>query len=362
MSNDLMIPAGFGGGVAPALASYMSEADELSSGIQGGFAVIGIRGKNFWHKHRGEEELIKRADDQSEPATSLELVIVKASPHLSKVYYARGFDQDAAAPPDCFSNDGVRPDPQAATPQCAACAACPMNVFGSRITDNGKKAKACSDSKRLAVVPTGDLENEIYGGPMLLRVPAASLSDMAVYGKKLSSIGQASFTVSTRIRFAAEEAFPKLVFQAVRPLSAEEGAFIAELRSDPRVQRILSEIEFSPGEAAPAASDQVWETPQEAAPVAPAPVKAAPVKAAPVRAAPTPVAPPRVAPVRPAAPVKAVSAPVRAAPIKAAPVKAAPTPVVEEEDYAEEGASTPAAPSDFLAGLDSELEALIPNL
>lgn len=129
----------------------------FSANVGGGFPVLHIKGKEFSVTRDGVRTQLQLPDADGElvPATYVDLVLLKANANLSKVYYAKGYEEGAAnAKPDCFSNDGVRPDAAAATPQSKACASCPHNVFG---TGAGGKGKACSDSRHVASLPWADL-------------------------------------------------------------------------------------------------------------------------------------------------------------------------------------------------------------
>ena len=373
MSNDLMIPQGFG---APSTHFANTPDDDLGSGVMGGYAVVGYKGRVWAIKKGGETTHLLR--ENGDAFSSLEVVIVKASPVISKNYYASGFVEGSTAQPDCFSTNGATPDPMSSAPQSATCAGCPMNRFGSRITDNGKPGKACSDSKRLAVVPLGDMENEIYGGPMLLRVPADSLKELPQYAAKLKANGHTSYSVGTRIKFDLSVAHPKFMFSAIRALSDDEAEYVVYLREDPRVARILNEgLEHSDVEAPQAKVEEpLFEQPEAvAAPVVARPAPAARPAAAsrPVVAPAAPVAAPPVAPAPVARPAPRVVAPVAAAPVAAAAVKAPPrpparpaprpapvaaAPVVEEavnDDQVEGEAS-----AGFEDELDAQLAALLP--
>ena len=200
---------------------------DLSSGVRGGYSVLSIRGSR-WHVKVGDEETTITDNETGDPVGSLRLVLIKASPNVSKNFYKGGYEEGSNEAPTCWSIDGITPDP-AADKQAASCAVCPKNVFGSRITDAGKKVKACSDSRRLAVIPEGDFQNEVYGGPMLLRVPASSLSNLSQYGKKMTNRGFPYNTIVTRVSFDHSVSFPKLEFNAVRPLTDEEADQIIQL-------------------------------------------------------------------------------------------------------------------------------------
>jgi hypothetical protein len=177
----------------------------------GGFPVVSIKGKVF-HVQRGDERtLVTKPGADDEPAASLEVVILATNPNKSKVYYAHGYEEGSSAKPDCYSNDGLSPASDAEDPQAKKCATCPHNQWGSRITDNGSKGKACSDSMRLAIAPAGQLND-----PMLLRVPAASLKTLGAYGAQLAKRGVSPEHVVTKIGFDYTVAHPALTFKATR--------------------------------------------------------------------------------------------------------------------------------------------------
>lgn len=221
-------------------------AGDLYDGVQGGFGVISIRGSRFRISKGGEETLM--VNDNDEPIPSLECILIKASRNVSKIYYAKSFEDGDAEAPDCWSVDGIKPDAGSTTPQAKLCASCPQNVWGSKITPAGKKTKACGDNRRTAVVPLGDIKNEKYDGPMMLRVPAASLADLALYGKGMASKGFPYNAIATRIGFDTSASFPKLTFKPIRALTQEELMQVAEVSVLPSVHAILD----APVEAAPA--------------------------------------------------------------------------------------------------------------
>ena len=244
--------AQFTGGKVPAkLKALAGDNTDLSAGVRGGYSVLSIRGSR-WHVKVGDEETTITDSTTGDPVGSLRLVLLKASPNVSKNYYASGYEEGASEAPTCWSIDGIRPDP-AADKQADSCAVCPKNVFGSRVTDAGKKVKACGDSRRLAVIPEGDFKNDVYGGPMLLRVPASSLSNLSQYGKKMDKQGFPYNTIVTRCSFDHTVSFPKLEFNAVRPLTDDEADEIIGLLNDPefadKVEAVLAkDLEVVPVE------------------------------------------------------------------------------------------------------------------
>jgi hypothetical protein len=293
--------------------------NDMSAGIAAGFGIIGYKGKAWSTKYRGTDTTLMRADGDG-PMNSIDVVIVKASGHVSKIFYVNGYVEGSTAPPDCYSTNGVTPAAGSTIKQCTACAICPQNQWGSRITPAGKQGKSCSDSKRLAIVPFPDVKNEGLGGPMLLRVPAASLRDLGAFDDKMKGMGYPYYSLAAKISFDPAEAYPKFVFTPLAPLTDEQADVILAYRDSNQVSTILaegSEVAVAPAaaEALPAAFAGLFAPLAKAAP-APAPVV---VATAPALAAASggfggaPVATAQVTPRVTAAPVaQVVAAPVAA--------------------------------------------------
>jgi hypothetical protein len=337
MSN-LMLPPQFQNAQAlAALDPSWGQKSEFSAGIRRGFAVISLRGKVWRVVHQSVSRPVTRPGT-NEPASSLEVILVAATAGLSKVYYDGNYVEGSDDPPACFSHDGIKPDRSVAEPQASMCAICPLNAWGSKVTEQGKQTKACADSKRLAILPAGGeslpeaerinvLMNEVFGGPMLLRVPAASMSELAGYDGSMGQMGFKLHAVVTRMTFDIEAAYPKIKFEPVRPLSVAEFQEVLKWRESAQVKDMLMSEDTGTGAAAAQAAPA-----QVAAPAAPAQA-AAPQDTygtAPVQAGAAPAAP--AAPARgrgrakAAEPAPAAQAPVAQAPAAfgAAPVAQAP--------------------------------------
>ena len=193
----------------------------------GGFPVISIKGKVF-HIQRGDErELVTKTGTDDEPASALEVVILSVNPNKSKVFYNSGFVEGSVAKPTCYSNDGLAPASDAEEPQSKKCNVCPHNQWGSRITENGGKGKACGDSMRLCVAPAGMIND-----PMLLRVPAATLKTLGQYGSQLAKRGVEPQYVVTRVGFDYNVAHPALTFKAMRFVEEAELATVETTLTD----------------------------------------------------------------------------------------------------------------------------------
>ncbi len=326
--------------------------DDLADGIGGSYAILSMKGSRLQVKYQGTTTII--TGPTGDPVGSLEAVIVKGNKNITKQYYSKGYTEGDTSAPDCFSLDGKVPAESVPQPQHTNCAACKMNQFGSRINPTtGVKSKACADNRKLAVVPLADLRNELLGGPMLLRVPATALKDLAMFADTLKARGYPYNSVAVRIGFDLSVSYPKPTFKAIRPLTDEEAQVVLEWVNSEQVEKVLAD--FAPAEAAEAAPvDSVFEQPP---PPAEPPQAAKPkVATQPPPPVAKPAAPKAAAPaaMKPAAPVATQSKAPAVAP-KPAPAKAAaPKPVAAKP------APEPTGPEDEV--VDNTTEVVPSNL
>ena len=213
--------------------------DDLSSGLSGGFGVMSIKGSKFRAKFGGDSTLITNED--GDPKASLEVIILKASPHVAKTFYHGDYTEGSSSEPDCYSLDGEKPSSKSPDKQADLCAICPQAKWGSKKNAKGDDIKACGDSRRVSVVPAGDVDNEQWGGPMLLRIPVMSLGDLATYGRAMKAKGFPYNTVVTRLSFDTDVAYPKLMFKAARPVNEEQAAAMMRHFESGKLDSILSE-------------------------------------------------------------------------------------------------------------------------
>jgi hypothetical protein len=288
-------------------------AQSLSGGLSSGnsFPRISIKGARF--------RIVEGDTETVLDSTSLEVVIVGANPRLSKTWYAKPWTPDSEPQaPDCFSLDGISPDPESTDPQSDLCASCPQNAWGSKVTPQGQQIKACADQKRLAVVAADDPSGPIY----LLSVTPAALKGLNQYQKELSVRGIPPEIVKTRVSFDTDASFPKLKFTFGGFLDADTQQVVDGLFGSERVKEITGEIPRTPvavpqiakapapAPVAPKPAVKVAAPVEEPAP-APAPAQAAALKrgfGAPKPAAAAPAAAPAPAKVVKAAPVATASA------------------------------------------------------
>jgi hypothetical protein len=302
--------------------------EEVTGGVTSGFPIISYRGKVWRIRMQGAEKDV--VDDEGDPRPSIEVVLIKSNPMPSKIFYAKDYEEGSNDSPDCWSADGIKPDAGVQQPVCKTCAACPKNVWGSKITKQGSKTKACADARRMAVVSKQELEEKGVDAPLyLLRVPPASLNPLKDYAEKvLKPKGIPYFAVVTRIGFDSQASYPKMAFKASRYLSEDEAAAILQLRDSEDARRILAESEEF-GEAGTTEGSEASADAEEATPSTPA--ASAPKKKA--AAKPRPAEEEDVG----------LDEPAPAAPAPAKKKAAAPTPPpVEEEGDGDEIAAPPA--------------------
>ena len=94
--------------------------------------------------------------------------------------------------------------------------------------------------KNLAVVPLDNLRNDPHGGPMLLRVPASSLGGMARFAEDMLTLGYPYYSFGIRILVDTNDGRPTFLFNSIRPLTDKEADVVIELRVSPLVTHILT--------------------------------------------------------------------------------------------------------------------------
>jgi len=239
MSNDL-IPANIQvpAHLAKRVGVPSALAQSLVGGIGGGasYPRISIKGSRF--------RIVEGDTETVLDSTTIDVVIVGANPRLSKTYYAKQWTPDAEpTAPDCFSLDGIAPDPEAAAPQNDLCASCPQNAWGSKVNPTtGQEIKACSDLKRLAVVAADDPSGPVY----LMLVTPAALKGLNQYQKELSVRGIPPEIVKTRVSFDTDASFPKLKFGFGGFLDADVQSVVDDLFGSQTVTEITGEAPRQP--------------------------------------------------------------------------------------------------------------------
>lgn len=266
------------------LPSYLQTSEvakQLAKQVDGGLAGnainrISLRNGKFRFNKAGVEVGVMRGD-------SLDVVIVAANPHVSRMYYATAFDPDEAGTrPDCYSKDGTKPADDATDKQATLCALCPQNVAGS--AKNGK-GKACAYKKRVVTVHPSAIDGDAYAldvaamGLFGEDEPAQKLFNLKSYIEALKANGLIVPAVVTKLSFDDQATVPKLFFTPVRPLTAEEWAKVEARATDPAIRAMLDDIDNKTEEGKPVGAP--LPVGQIAAPAPAAPVTTPPPAAAP---------------------------------------------------------------------------------
>jgi hypothetical protein len=208
------------------LPDYLKEVqlDDVTKALAGGgdnqTKRIALGANKFVLKVNGTE--ISKT-----PTNKLEVVIVNASKHISRTFYAKAWDPKAdAAPPDCWSNDGEKPDPSVKEPQHSSCVGCSQDINGS-----GQGAtKACRKNRRIAVALASDLSGDVYQMTLQsksifydMKAPG-DLEHMPFnqYAKYVGTQGYNLNTLVTEMRFDEDSTVGKLFFRPVRFLEKHE--------------------------------------------------------------------------------------------------------------------------------------------
>lgn len=212
MSNDLAI-------FSNDLPDYLKEVgvDEMTKALAGntGMKRISIRGGVFRMMVNGEE-IAKNVN------RSMNIVIVNGNPKVSRQFYAGKYVAGETSLPDCWSNDGEKPDASIEYPQASACEGCPQNIKGSGQGDS----RACRYQQRLAVLLADDIQGDVFQ----LVLPSKSIFGKGdvdkmpwqQYAKFVGSQGKSIATLVTEMQMDSDSDTPKLTFKPVRFLSRDE--------------------------------------------------------------------------------------------------------------------------------------------
>jgi len=253
---------------------------------------ISVKG-NIFRMVVGGQEIAKNED------RAMNIIIAAAAPKTNRQFYPSTYQDNVAAAPICWSNNGETPDKASSEPQATSCMTCPQNIAGS----GQGNSRACRFSHRLAVL----LENDINSG----EIYELSLASTSLFGKAgpdkqplmqyvqlLASHNLNITDVVTEMRFDTDSATPKLVFRAVRYLEIAELEAVMEHSNSPEAKLAIT-VSFSA--PSPKADLGLPERPVVAKIEAPAPAPvvapavAEPVVAEPVvrasKTAPAPVLP-----------------------------------------------------------------------
>jgi hypothetical protein len=215
------------------LPAYLKNAQDDATNALAGTGEGGLGARRISIKGGVFREFIGGKEYRVSEERSMNVVIIKAAPKVSRIYYAGSYTEGEAVSPTCWSSDSQRPDEKvkAENKQAATCLNCPQNIKGSGQGDS----RACRYQQRLAVVLDGEVDKEeVY---QLVLPPTSVFGDgekgklpLQAYARHLKNHGTPITGVVTEMRFDTASPTPKLVFKPVRPVSEEEFEIIQTLK------------------------------------------------------------------------------------------------------------------------------------
>jgi len=223
------------------LPTYLQGTDDATNALAGTSDGGGLGARRISIKGGVFREFIGGKEFRVSEERSMNVVIVKAAPKVSRIYYAGSYTEGEAVSPACWSSDSQRPDEKVKEKQSATCLACPQNIKGSGQGDS----RACRYQQRLAVVVDGEVEKgEVY---QLVLPPTSVFGDgekgklpLQAYARHLKNHGTPITGVVTEMRFDTASPTPKLVFKPVRPVTEDEFNKIQELKDSPAAVQAIT--------------------------------------------------------------------------------------------------------------------------
>lgn len=194
-------------------------------------------------------------DADGNPLPMIEVVILNAAPKRSRTFYEGKFVDGETKSPDCSSYNGKVPVSDVETPQSASCETCPQSVKGSRTNDKGQPVTACQLRQRIVVVPSDKLDFDA----LLINMASTSAFDKdspdAVKGWYAFDQYKSDLTkrgvphtaaVKTKIRFAPDDAYPRLQFKFSGILDEDQIAQVLERIESDEVLNLLNRDHAKP--------------------------------------------------------------------------------------------------------------------
>jgi hypothetical protein len=230
------------------MGGYQDEG--LSAGIQARAPKIGIStDKHFTITRDGVTTILETVmtdnagNKHAVPVQSMRVVIVAASNTLTKAWYEQAYVPGSNAAPECYSNDGKVPAPGVAKPQCANCAQCPKNAFGSHPTTG--RGKACADRKMVVAVWEG-APDEL----MTWNVSTTSLQSLAKFDTELRNANIPMQSVLVELMFDPGIQYPVVKLSALGFVDKETALKLKNLSQTAEVASLLREVDYEPAAAA----------------------------------------------------------------------------------------------------------------
>lgn len=179
------------------------------------------------------------------PLENNQMACVIVDSILENVTYDEGYDDEVRSPPRCFAFGRAKADEDvvmvphadvvARGQQCNdTCAGCPRNKFGTAEKGRGK---ACSNRRRLAVIPIGKLDangrftpekhakNVEEASMGFLKLPVMSVKNYSAFVKQLAgATGRPPYGVVTKIKVVPDPKSQfRVTFEALQEIPRDLG-------------------------------------------------------------------------------------------------------------------------------------------
>lgn len=235
MTTALTIPAYARNAVMVAgQKTALTEAASGGVGSKAEFPHISIK-QSRWRlvDVDGEEQVLK--------TFAISFAIVSINPNVSKAWYENKYNPgDEPSAPDCYSNNGIVPLPDADKIQSQQCATCDKNVWGSDVNpNNGNRLKACKDAKHIGVMFL-DPDNLAAEEPTVYsqRLSAMSMINFSNFAKEVAAAGGALDYIVVKAEFDDQAEFPLIKYEVLRNMTEEEWNVVNRVRESERAVRV----------------------------------------------------------------------------------------------------------------------------
>jgi len=230
MAKEVLL---FNGAAIPAhLQKRMAEAP---SNIEERISVptLATAGKGAWAiTLNGETTRLQKRDSEGDlvDMPMFRGIILDYAKRRGRTYYSGPYDEKKPGKPECWSEDGILPDPHATHPTneetgevVTKCGNCPLAVKGSKVNELGAATTACGEHRMVALIPHNKPDFTALRLKLSItsdfdgRSPELEAEDWYAFKNYTDMLRTRGVTntafVITKIKFDPNKKFPKLIFQ-----------------------------------------------------------------------------------------------------------------------------------------------------
>ena len=214
--------------------------------------AVSLKGSKWRYIIDGQESTVQvEVEGEMMAAPSIKAIILNQLPNRSYAMFEGTYVEGENKSPICWSSDGISPDGDVVSPQCAKCATCDKRVVGSAFPTDGTSTRACKESRRIAVA----ISAEPTHTPLRLQLAVTSLWEdkkaeaangatgwhaYDAYVKFLASKGiPHTSMVETIMKFDDKVSHPKVLFKMGQRLPDTVLRKVLPLVNSEPVQKVL---------------------------------------------------------------------------------------------------------------------------